>query len=136
MFLLPILNASSQAIWQTKVEADVQGRVFAARRMFSISAQPIGLLLAGPLADQIFEPLMMEGGRLAAVLGPILGTGPGRGTGLLLIMIGLLTSVASVVAFTYPRIRNVEDELPDVIAAPDEPQEMEPVAKEAQPVPA
>ena len=136
MFLLPILNASSQAIWQTKVEPDVQGRVFAARRMFSISAQPIGLLLAGPLADQIFEPLMMEGGRLAAVLGPILGTGPGRGTGLLLIMIGLLTSVASVVAFTYPRIRNVEDELPDVIAAPDEPQEMEPVAKEAQPVPA
>ncbi|MFN8452092.1 MAG: MFS transporter [Anaerolineae bacterium] len=59
----PILNGSSQAIWQSKVAPDVQGRVFAARRMIAQIVAPVSMLLAGPLADRIFEPAMQAGGR-------------------------------------------------------------------------
>ena len=54
-FVLPIANGSSQALWQAKVEPDVQGRVFAVRRVVAQIAGPVAMLMAGPLADQGFE---------------------------------------------------------------------------------
>src|SRR5262249_37723761 len=49
-FSNPFIDGCSQAIWQTKVPADVQGRVFAARRMVAFSSIPLAYLCAGPLA--------------------------------------------------------------------------------------
>ncbi len=57
MFTMPIVNGSGQAIWQSKISPDVQGRVFAARRMIAWSTMPLAYLIAGPLADWIFRPL-------------------------------------------------------------------------------
>jgi len=121
MFCMPIVNGSSQALWQSKVEPDLQGRVFAVRRMIAMAASPLAYVLVGPLADKIFEPLMATDGPLAANLGQIIGAGPGRGYGLMFICMGSLIAMLSVVAYLYPRIRLVEDELPDVI--PDTPAE-------------
>ena len=70
MFTIPLGNASSQAIWQSKVAPDVQGRVFAVRRAIAWSSNIIAPLLAAPLADYVFKPGMAEGGWLAALLGP------------------------------------------------------------------
>ncbi|NIR65401.1 MAG: MFS transporter, partial [candidate division Zixibacteria bacterium] len=39
MFFNPILNGSSQALWQSKVAPDIQGRVFAVRRMIAMAIQ-------------------------------------------------------------------------------------------------
>jgi hypothetical protein len=77
--LIPILNGANQAIWQAKVAPGVQGRVFAARRMIAQIIGPVGMALAGPLADRLFEPAMHPGGSLAALLGAWFGTGPGAG---------------------------------------------------------
>ena len=63
---LPIINASSQAIWQSKTPPDMQGRVFAVRRMIAQFTVPIGDFSAGPLADKIFNPALMPGGALSA----------------------------------------------------------------------
>jgi len=41
----------------------------------------LGFLLAGPLADKVFEPMMAPGGFLAGSVGAFLGVGPGRGIG-------------------------------------------------------
>lgn len=113
MFTSPIINASSQAIWQSKVAPDVQGRVFAVRRMIAWSAIPLAYILAGPLADQVFNPLLVEGGALASSVGLVLGVGPGRGTGLLFIISGLLSILVAAGGYIYPHVRRVEDELPD-----------------------
>ena len=123
MFTFPIMNASSQALWQSKVAADVQGRVFAARRMIAWSTGPLAIILAGPLADRVFEPLLAAGGPLAGSVGRIIGVGPGRGTGFLFMVIGILAALASLLAYVNPRVRHVEDELPDAVAeeAPREP---------------
>lgn len=121
MLGFPFINACSQTIWQSKVPADIQGRVFAVRRMIAQSTAPLGYLVAGPLADRVFEPLMAEGGALAPVLGPWLGTGPGRGIGLLFLCLAVIPILGTVVLYARPRVWRVEDELPDAIPDPAEP---------------
>ncbi len=117
MFSIPLLDASSQAIWQSKVAPDVQGRVFAVRRTIAWSAQIFAPLLAAPLADYVFKPAMSPGGGLATLLGPIIGVGENHGIGLLISVLGLLNMVVTIVAFASPSIRNVELDLPDHIAS-------------------
>jgi len=118
-FLIPIISGSSQALWQAKVPPDIQGRVFSVRRVIADSTMPLAFLVAGPLADKVFEPLLVEGGTLANTVGKVTGIGEGRGTGLLFVILGLLIVLISLGALTYPRLRRVDDEIPDAI--PDEP---------------
>ncbi len=122
IFLFPItlVNASIRAITQTKVPPDIQGRIFSILFMLARSSVPIGYLLAGPLADQVFEPMMASGGILAGSLGQVIGVGPGRGIGLMFIIAGFGMWLATLVMVLYPRLRLVEDELPDMV--PDSPQ--------------
>jgi MFS family permease len=119
MFATPILNASSQAIWQVKVAPDVQGRVFAIRRAIAWSTMLIAPLLAAPLADHIFKPAMAAGGALEPLLGPILGSGANRGIGVLVMVLGLSASAVSFLAFGSRAIRNVESDLPDHVGEPE-----------------
>jgi hypothetical protein len=115
MFFVPMASGTSQSIFQVKVPPDLQGRVFAMRSMISRSIMPIAFLIAGPLADVIFEPLMSTDGALSeSFIASIIGTGPGRGIGLIFLigMIGQLA--ATLAAFLNPRIRNIESDIPDV----------------------
>ncbi len=116
-FCLALINSCSQAIWMSKTEPDVQGRVFATRRMIAWSSIPIAYLLAGPLADKVFEPLMAANGALADSVGHLIGVGPGRGVALLYIVLGLFSLGALGAAVLYPRLRRGEVELPDVVGA-------------------
>jgi MFS family permease len=119
MFTIPLVDGSSQAIWQVKVAPDVQGRVFAVRRTIAWSSQIAAPLLAAPLADYIFKPGMAPGGVLARVFGPLIGVGENHGIGLLISLLGLVFILVCVVAFMDPYIRNLERDLPDHAAAPE-----------------
>lgn len=123
LFTWPILNGSSYAILQTKVAPDVQGRVFALSHMITQSSRPVAALIAGPLADRVFEPMLMPGGSLAGSIGRTIGTGPGRGIALLFIVLGILEIVTAIAGYLHPRLRHLEDELPDVVTASAEPRE-------------
>jgi hypothetical protein len=115
MFGAPIINGASQAIWQMKVPPDLQGRVFAVRRMMAQFTTPMGHLLAGPLADHVFRPLLMPQGALAGSVGKVIGVGPGRGIGLLYIVLAILPILTSIWGYSQPRLRQVEQDLPDAI---------------------
>ena len=112
-FFGPIINGSNQAIWQAKVAPDVQGRVFATRRLIAWLVSPISRLIAGPLVDQILEPAMSGEGSLAPVFGWLVGTGTGAGIGLLFVFTGLLLALVALSGYLFPIVRNAEDILPD-----------------------
>jgi MFS family permease len=112
-FGLPIINGCYQTIMQSKVAPEVQGRVFAVNGMIAWSSMPLAYLVAGPLTDHIFEPLLAAGGPLTGSIGRLVGIGPGRGIGLLFIVLGILIVLAVAGGYRYPRLRLVEDELPD-----------------------
>ncbi|MEH2211065.1 MFS transporter [Nostoc sp.] len=117
-FGLPFINGSTQVIFQKKVALNVQGRVFALMGMIVGSSLPLAYLVAGPLADRVFEPLLLPGGVLAKSIGKLIGVGPGRGIGLMFIVMGALTMLTTVVAYQYSHIRLLEKQLPDAIANP------------------
>jgi hypothetical protein len=113
MILLPVLNGSSQAIWQAKIPPNIQGRVFATRALLARIASPISLAITGPLADWIFEPAMMPGGSLAPAFGWLVGTGPGAGMALVFVIMGLLGILPGLIGYTFDAVRNIEDIIPD-----------------------
>lgn len=120
MFSVPFGSGLSQVIFQTKVEPAVQGRVFSIRTMIARSMMPVAFLLAGPLADQVFEPLLREGGALASTwIGTLVGVGPGRGIGALYLVSAVVLWLASGLAWANPHIRHVETDLPDAVIEPD-----------------
>lgn len=105
--------ASNQALWQSKVPPDLQGRVFAVRRLIGMGFSPLASLAAGPLADRLLEPAMRQGGTLAPVLGPVFGVGPGSGIALLFAGCGLATALVGLIAWSVPTTRNTESLIPD-----------------------
>lgn len=109
----PLMHSSEQAIWLTKVEPDLQGRVFASHTMISRLPQALGRLLAGPLADYMFEPAMMPEGNLAPIFREILGTGSGVGMALLYVVCALCMLLIGIGGYAFPALRDVEDIVPD-----------------------
>lgn len=110
---IPFITSAERAIWQSKVAPGVQGRVFSTKGMFQQATLPIGYLLAGPLADRVFEPAMAVGGSLSDVFGWLVGTGPGAGMGLMFACTSILGTAMSLSGYLFRSVRNVEMDLPD-----------------------
>lgn len=113
-----VSNACYMVLIQIKVPHHLHGRIFAMNQLIAFSAMPVGFVLAGPLADRVMEPWLAADGALADSLGQVLGTGPGRGVALLMILVGLLAALVNAGGFLRPRLRYLEREMPD--AQPDE----------------
>jgi MFS family permease len=64
--MTPVMNAHSQTIWQTQTPHELQGRVFAVRRLIAQFTWPLSAALAGWAAGR-FDP-----GQVIAVLGGVL----------------------------------------------------------------
>ncbi len=113
LYLLPepIVNAPLFSLIQAKTPPDMQGRVFAAIMQLAMLAMPLSYLLAGPLADHMLEPAV--GGTGWDLVAPLVGSDPGAGIGLLFVISGLLTALASAAFYAWPRMRRLESELPD-----------------------
>ena len=109
----PIVNGSDRAIWQSKVAPDVQGRVFASQLLLSQITIPIAMVLAGPLADGVFEPAMMPGGALAGTFGRLFGVGPGAGMALMISIAGVVGITLPLLGYAIRDVREVESIMPD-----------------------
>jgi DHA3 family macrolide efflux protein-like MFS transporter len=81
-FLNPIVNGPLFAVMQAKVEPEIQGRVFSLLNAGAAFASPLGLAIAGPVADATSNQLWF-----------IIG--------------GILTIAAGLVSFTIRDIREI-----------------------------
>jgi DHA3 family macrolide efflux protein-like MFS transporter len=113
LLFIPIVNGSNQAIWQTKVAPDVQGRVFATRALIAQISVPVAMLLSGPLADYYFEPAMMAGGSLESIFSWLVGTGHGAGMALMFVIAGLCGVFIGFGGYAFKAVRDVEKIIPD-----------------------
>jgi amino acid adenylation domain-containing protein len=128
---MAVVNAHWLALIQVKVGHELQGRVLATNLMLVLIMQPLGFLVAGPLADNVLGPLVGEGGALAGTVGQVIGVGPGRGMALLLVLSGALLAVWGVLGLLYRPLRLLEDELPDAVPGAEIDEDLDLVQAEA-----
>ena len=107
-FCSPFPDSASQAIWMSKVEPGVQGRVFATRFFLTELATPLGAALSGPLADSVFEPAMQSNGGLARALGGVFGAGTGAGMAVQMTLFASCGVLIALGGYGVRRLREVE----------------------------
>jgi len=88
-FFEPLVEGGNLAIWQSKVEADVQGRVFSARQLLVQIPYLLGIFVSGYLAE-------------AWAIAPVF------------ILAGTCAALIFLAGYIFRNIRNAETILPDV----------------------
>lgn len=107
--MMPFTNTALDFLIRTNIDNSVQGRAWSLIGLVSQLGFFAAYMLSGVLADYVFTPLLVTGGVLADSVGKIIGTGSGRGMGLLIIIAGLLLSVASLIIYNLKSIKRLED---------------------------
>ncbi|GAA3804735.1 hypothetical protein GCM10022226_25780 [Sphaerisporangium flaviroseum] len=115
---LTLLNGVYATIIQVKVPQRFHGRVIALNTLVAWSTLPIGFGLVAPYGTALFEPLLAHDGPLAGTVGTLLGTGPGRGIGLMYVCFALAMTVTVLVAMRVKALARFDDVVPD--ALPDD----------------
>ncbi|MEM9905680.1 MAG: MFS transporter [Cyanobacteria bacterium P01_D01_bin.44] len=112
-FSSPFPYSSHQAIWFSKVEPAIQGRVFAACTLIGQIPRSLAAACAGILADNFFEPAMKPGGSLVDIFGDLFGNQTGSGMALMITLCASFGLLAALAGYAVPILRDVEDILPD-----------------------
>lgn len=110
---IPLVYSSSYAVWYAKVRPEVQGRVLAAAHTVGLIVGAIASLMAGLLADRVFEPAIGSNRFITSIFAPILGTEFGAGITLLFIMTSISLVAIGLSGYAFPLLRNAEELLPD-----------------------
>lgn len=112
-----LANVCNAVIFQTKVPAELLARAFGGLRAIAWATVPVGYVAAGTLGDFVFRPLLVAGGPLAGSVGQLVGVGPDRGLGLLMMLGGLIAIVGATGGFLSRPVRMVEVETPAAAGA-------------------
>jgi len=100
-----IANSSSQAIWQSKVKPEQQGRVFAARRVIAQLVGVIPMIASGPIVDHILGPFV----DYKIVLNALFGIERAGAMSMLAAISGILTVIMILIFYSVPMLMHVED---------------------------
>jgi hypothetical protein len=95
--------------------------VFAIFMQLTLLLTPIGYLLIGPLADQVFTPLASDPAWAEGILGTLFGGGAAGGMGVLFGATALFGLIAAVITFSLPSVRHMEETLPSYSSTADTP---------------
>jgi DHA3 family macrolide efflux protein-like MFS transporter len=110
MSTFAITNGCNQAIWQSKVAPDLQGRVFATRALIATISVPVAQPIAGLLSDYAAEPLMREA---TGPLADLFGSGAGAGMAMIIFIVGVIGVVIGLAGYRFRNVRDVESLMPD-----------------------
>ncbi len=88
-FLHPVVNSSTQVIWREETPLDIQGRVFATRRMISWGLNPLAIALSIPLTAYIFGPLLEWSSQHLPRLAALWGAGQAGRIAMMLCTLGI-----------------------------------------------
>jgi MFS family permease len=115
---LGLILAINQTIWQMKVPAAMMGRTMALVNSAMLLPQLLAYFVAGFAADRLFQPLVGRHEVRSQTIARLVGEGPGRGIALMLMVMGVAMAITVGIAALSPRLRHLEDEVPDVTPDP------------------
>jgi MFS transporter, DHA3 family, macrolide efflux protein len=110
---IPFISSGAQAIWQTSIPQDVQGRVFSVKEMLQTAVMPLGFLFGGLLADRVFEPAMRTGGGLVGAFHWLVGSGPGAGMALMFVCTATLGTLTGLAGLFSKNLRSLDTSEPE-----------------------
>lgn len=117
IFMLPVpfANGNLGTIMQLKIEGNVLGRVGALVNSLLKIVSPIAIISAGFLSDKVFNPLLVERGKLSnTFIASILGVGENRGTAIMFILSGIFLILFCVLMTLNKDVINLEENNLDV----------------------
>ncbi|MDO4754000.1 MAG: hypothetical protein Q4A41_03255 [Bacillota bacterium] len=117
MLPVPFTNGTFGTLIHMKFPGEMLGRVGAMIEALLRLIVPLAFVMAGFLSDHVFNPLLVEGGPLAdTFFGRVVpGVGPQRGSGLVLIVSGLLLALTCLAMLFNKRVMNLEYVNPDEV---------------------
>lgn len=107
-FGLAFVQTSLEVLIRQNVANEKQGRVWSLISVVTQLGYPAAYGLAGPLADRVFNPLLLKDGPLASTVGRMIGTGPGRGIGFMFVICGVLVMLLAATAGRIRAVRALE----------------------------
>jgi hypothetical protein len=112
---LAVIQAIYTTIVQVKVPQRFHGRVFALNQMVAWSTLPLAFGVLAPLATSAFQPLLAPHGALAGTVGRVIGVGPGRGIGLVYLVVALAVATLALVGLHRTVLSRFDRDVPDAI---------------------
>lgn len=109
--VLPSINAIMDVLVRTNVENQAQGRIWSIVSLVSQLGMAIAFGIAGFLADHVFNPFLESEGLLASTVGAVIGTGPGRGIGLIFILSGVCMIAVAIFISRLKKLKELEKPL-------------------------
>jgi DHA3 family macrolide efflux protein-like MFS transporter len=113
LFCVPIGMATSNTLWLRTVPMAIQGSVQGVRRAVEGVSMPLAALVAGPLVELVFDPMVAGDGDIAKLAGSVIGNVSGAGLALMYASLGVLTVLVTVAALIWSRGLTA---LPDAVA--------------------
>ena len=105
---LPYANTSIDVLIRKSIDNEKQGRAWGLISLISQLGYVVAFVLAGVLADYVFNPALAEGGVLADTVGRVIGTGETRGIGFLVVLAGLGLIITALIISKSKSIREME----------------------------
>ena len=105
---LPFINTSLEVLIRKNVDNSIQGRVWSIVSLISQLGMIIAFSLAGILADNVFNPMLLNDGILASTIGRVIGTGPGRGIGFMFLLSGILVIIIAFIVSGNKIIKSLD----------------------------
>ena len=102
-------NTTLDYLFRKNVPSHYLGRTLGWASNISQLGYLLAYVIAGLLADYIFDPLLQEGGLLSGSLGFIFGIGDHRGTGLLVFLAGACLLLSVYLFYKNPQIKQLKE---------------------------
>lgn len=105
---LPFVNTCADVLIRVSIPNEAQGRAWGIIGLLTQIGYVVVYASCGVLADHVFEPMLRSDGSLAHSVGRIIGTGPGRGIGFMLVLAGVSMVIVALVLGNRKSIKAIK----------------------------
>jgi MFS family permease len=104
----PLLGSSETAIWMQQIDPAQQGRVFAANALVVQVVSAGAALIAGPLAERVLQPILVDGGFLSSLFGSTAAGGGAAGMALLFVLCSLAMASVGLSGYRMAPLKQID----------------------------